>query len=72
LPLDSRSDVRNGAGISAGRREFWKFSFFEKRMLVFSCDFENLLTISWMKETESVDSSVDSEILGLFHPDGAL
>ena len=41
-------------------------------MLVFSCDFENLLMISWMKETESVDSSVDSEILGLFHPDGAL
>jgi len=64
--------VRDGAGISAGGREFWKFSFFEKRMLVFSCDFENLPTISWMKEAESVDSSLNSKILGLFHPDGVL
>ncbi len=41
-------------------------------MLVFSCDFENLPTISWMKEAESVESSVDSDIPGLSSADAII
>ena len=46
--------------------------FFLERMLVFSCDFENLPTISWMEEGESVEYLVDLKFSGCFLPGGIL
>jgi len=40
--------------------------FFEKGILVFFRDFENLPTISWMEKGERVDHDVEFQILSCF------
>jgi hypothetical protein len=47
-------------GLLEGGRVLGNFSFFGKKMLVFSRDFENLAPISWIEGAKSVDSSIDS------------
>lgn len=47
-----------------GREICW-IKIFEKEFLFFFRDFENLPTISWMEDGESVESSVDRRVVSL-------
>jgi hypothetical protein len=55
-------------GFAEGRVLSTSF-FWTNECLLFSRDFENLITISWMEEGESVDSTVYSQLLGPSHAD---